>query len=122
MPQMQKSLNTVWKGMVELLGVDLNGLDSSSAELTLYWRALAEMEEDYTVFVHLVAADGAPAGQVDRMPQGGAYPTSLWAAGEVIADQYQIPVMPDAVLPLSLRVGMYLPTTGEQLGEVVIPE
>lgn len=121
-PAMQESLNVAWKETVELLGYDLTGLDSSTVGLTLYWRALREMEEAYTVFTHLVAADGALAGQVDKMPQGGAYPTSLWAAGEVIADQYQIPVAPGVALPLSIKVGMYLPTTGEQLGEVVILE
>jgi hypothetical protein len=88
-------------------------------ELTLYWRALREMEADYTVFVHLLAADGSLVGQVDRMPQGGVYPTSLWAAGEVVPDRMQIPrvgAAPDGPL---FRVGMYLLASGEQLGEPI---
>jgi hypothetical protein len=118
-PEMQHTLDVMLGEELELLGYDVTALDSPIVELTLYWRALREMETDYTVFTHLLAADGALVGQVDSMPQEGTYPTSVWAAGEVVADRYQIPVAPGAALPVSLRVGMYLPATGEQLGEAV---
>ena len=121
-PEMQNSLNMSLGDRVELLGYDVSGLDGPSIGLTLYWRTLEQMEKDYTVFVHLLAPDGALAGQADAMPREGTYPTSLWAAGEVITDQYQIPVTAGATLPLSLKVGIYLPTTGEQLGEVTLLE
>jgi hypothetical protein len=122
MPELQYPLDVALGETVELLGYDLTGLDGPTVGLTLYWRTLQEMEIDYTVFTHLVAADGTLVGQADSMPRGGAYPTSLWAVGEVVSDQYQIPVSPGAALPLSLRVGMYLPLTGEQLGEAVVLE
>jgi len=63
--------------------------------LTLYWRALTEMDEPYTVFTHLLAPDGSMAGQWDSHPVGGAYPTDLWLAGEVVTDVREIPVRAD---------------------------
>ena len=121
-PEMENTLHLPLGGRVELLGYDLSGLDGPAVGLTLYWRTLQEMEKNYTIFVHLLGPDGTLFGQADAMPQGGAYPTSLWARGEVITDHYQIPVTAGATLPLSLKVGIYLPSTGEQLGEVTLLE
>jgi hypothetical protein len=96
---------------VELLGYDL---DQSTVQpggvvsCTLYWRGLQEMEQNYTVFTHLTAADGTTWGQWDNEPQRGQLPTTRWIPGQVIADPYQIPVSPDAPAgPLTLQVGMY---------------
>lgn len=120
LPEMQHSVAAMLGEHVELLGYDATGLDSPTARITLYWRALREMERDLTVYVHLLAADGSMAGQSDSMPQGGAYATSMWAAGEVVTDHHEIAVPQDAARPLSLEVGMYLPVTGEGLGEPII--
>jgi hypothetical protein len=120
LPEMAHTLEAELGEAVALLGYDVTGLDGPVVGLTLYWRSTREIDTDYTVFVHVLAADGRLVGQADSMPQGGTYPTSLWAAGEVIADPYQIPVAPGAPLPWSFRVGMYLPTTGEGLGEAVL--
>jgi hypothetical protein len=77
------------------------------------------VEQDYTVYVHALGAGGDLLGQVDRQPQAGAYPTSIWAPGEVVADSLQVPVAdPRAVA--SLRIGLYRLETGDSLGEVVI--
>ena len=84
--------------------------------LTLYWRALTEMDESYTVFTHLLAPDGSMTGQRDNPPVGGTYPTSLWLAGEVVADVYVIPVRADgAPGEHRLEVGMYIAETGTRL-------
>lgn len=119
-PTMHHTLDVPFGNEVELLGYDLDGLDETEAALTLYWRCQQEMEQDYTVFVHLLDAGGALVGQADTQPQQGEYPTSLWAPGEIIADRYRIPVPPDPAKPPSLKVGMYLPLTGDRLGEAVL--
>jgi 4-amino-4-deoxy-L-arabinose transferase-like glycosyltransferase len=107
---------------VELLGYDLSAESVASGDtfaLTLYWRALAEMDESYTVFTHLVAPDGAMAGQQDNAPAGGSYPTDLWLSGEVVVDVYEIPVTADAVPgEYVLEVGMYVAETGARLSVV----
>lgn len=119
-PNMQNPADALLGEAVELLGYDLTKLDDQTAEFTLYWRPAAEIEIDYTVFAHLWAADGSLVGQVDNAPQNGNYPTSWWAAGEVIKDTYHIPIAHGARLPLSLEVGMYLPLTGDYLGATTI--
>jgi hypothetical protein len=95
-------------------------------EVTLTWQALAPIEDDYTVFLHVLdAADGID-GQVDAWPVQGTYPTSQWSAGEIITDPYRIPIAPDAAPGVyRLEVGWYLLGTMRRLnvlsagGEVV---
>ncbi len=84
--------------------------------LTLYWRALTEMDESYTVFTHLLAPDGSMAGQRDAVPVDGTYPTDLWLTDEVVADTYEIPIRADAPPgEHRLEVGMYVAETGARL-------
>jgi len=118
-PPISHPLSATLGSRLQLLGYDLSGdiaQPGDALTLTLYWRALAEMGEDYNVFTHLLAADGAVAGQQDNPPVGGTYPTSLWLAGEVVTDVYVIPVRADAAPgPHRLEVGMYVAETGVRL-------
>jgi 4-amino-4-deoxy-L-arabinose transferase-like glycosyltransferase len=104
---------------VTLWGYDLEAQDAragSKVRVVLYWRAEREMEEDYTVFVHLVDGEGGIWGQQDNEPEGGFYRTSFWNPGEVVSDQYEFVVAADAP-PADYRVevGMYLLDTGQRL-------
>ncbi|MCL4465697.1 MAG: hypothetical protein M1401_09850 [Chloroflexi bacterium] len=54
-------------------------------DTTLYWWAARPPTRDYTVFVQILA-DGKLVAQTDSPPRDGKYPTSLWQAGEVVAD------------------------------------
>ncbi|MGB5932381.1 MAG: hypothetical protein WBH57_04870, partial [Anaerolineae bacterium] len=84
--------------------------------LTLYWQALAQMEADYTVFIHLVDEVGQTVAQHDGEPLLGFYPTSFWDDGEVVRDEYEVHVHPSAPGgEYELVVGMYLLSTGERL-------
>jgi uncharacterized membrane protein len=85
-------------------------------ELILYWQALRKMETDYTVFVHVLGPDGQIWAQRDIAPDNGAYPTSRWRAGEMVADPARVALPPD--LPdgtLVVVVGMYSLDTGQRL-------
>ncbi len=62
--------------------------------LTLYWRAGQTADAPYSVFVHLLRADGSLAAQADAWPQQGAHPTNTWVEGEVIADPHPITALP----------------------------
>jgi hypothetical protein len=78
-------------------------------DVTIHWQGLADMSEDYTIFVHLLGPDGLSHGQVDVWPHDGTYPTSEWPIGEVIADTYRVPL--DAGAPpgaYRIEVGVYL--------------
>ena len=72
------------------------------------------MEEDYTVFVHMLDEDGQRVTQHDAWPQAGNFPTSLWVAGEYVADDY---AFVDDLAPgrYDILVGFYLASTGQRL-------
>jgi 4-amino-4-deoxy-L-arabinose transferase-like glycosyltransferase len=118
-PPISHPLTATLGGQVQLLGYDLSAETAAPGDtltLTLYWRALTEMDESYTVFTHLLAPDGSLTGQRDNPPAGGTYPTDLWLAGEVVADVYEIPIRADAAPGAHrLEVGMYVAETGARL-------
>lgn len=104
---------------IELIGYDLERAEfrpQSLVHLTLYWQALGEMDEDYTVFTHFVDDEGRVWAQRDSYPLNGDYPTSVWAVGEVVKDAYEIS-LPSNIAPgeYEIEVGFYLPSTGERL-------
>ena len=106
-------------GVVELVGYSLAPAEAAPGEslhLTLIWRCLAQMEERYTVFTHLLDAGGQVRGQQDNPPVHGTYPTALWVPGEVVVDEYEIEVAADAP-PGSyvIEAGMYDPETMARL-------
>jgi hypothetical protein len=101
-------------GQIQLLGYDVQ--TQKTATVTLHWRCLQPPAADYTVFVHLLDANGETIAQHDSQPQGGAYPTSICDAGEVVVDLHPLSLPPD--LPAGkyrLRVGLYRPETGKRL-------
>ncbi len=69
--------------------------------LTLFWQSKAHVDKDYTVFVHLLDAQGNVRAQLDSMPRAGAYPTSVWDPGELVRDDYML------ALPIDLAAGEY---------------
>jgi len=87
--------------------------------LTLYWKALAEMDTLYTVFVHILDAENKIRGQRDSLPGNGALPTTGWLPGEIIVDQYEVPIQPD-VPPGQhvIEIGMYQAETGQRLSVI----
>jgi hypothetical protein len=84
--------------------------------LALYWQARQRMTVSYTVFTHLLGKDGAIWGQRDNIPVKGTYPTTGWREGEVITDEYELPVKSDTPpSEYQIEVGMYDATTGQRL-------
>jgi hypothetical protein len=85
--------------------------------VTLYWQPLAEMEQDYNVFIHVLGRDRQVIAQEDTYPGMGSYPTSLWQVGGVIEDTYGMYVLPESEAPSRFRVevGVYDRSTGEVL-------
>ncbi len=103
---------------VRLLGYNVESgfRPGDEIHLTLFWQALAEMDESYTVFTHLVDDGGKLWGQKDNEPVDGFYPITEWEAGEMVRDQYDVPIAPGAPpSEYQLVVGMYLADTGRRL-------
>jgi hypothetical protein len=104
---------------VALLGHD--GLPASvepgqEVQMVLYWQAVAPLDEDYTVFVHLIDQNGVAVSQHDGQPMQGFYPTSRWDVGDNVRDEFDVTV-DESVPPGQYRwvAGMYLLSTGERL-------
>jgi hypothetical protein len=87
---------------IALLGYDLDGTSFEPGEwldLTLYWRALAQPPDHYTLAIQLVSAvPGETAAPINfnTWTGGGNYPTGVWHPGDVIADRYRLRI-PDGV-------------------------
>ena len=82
----------------------------------LVWRAETETPTDYRVFVHLVDATGAIVAQSDAAPAEWTRLTTGWLPGEYVLDTHTLTLpatLPQG--PLSLRVGLYDPDTGQRL-------
>jgi 4-amino-4-deoxy-L-arabinose transferase-like glycosyltransferase len=118
-PQVQYPVGVDLGGVVQLIGYDLPRQTVAPGEafpITLYWRSLNETGMSYTVFVHVVGPDGVIRGQWDSVPGGGTLPTPGWLKGEVITDEYRVPMAKDAPpWQYTIRVGLYDPRTGKRL-------
>jgi hypothetical protein len=103
-------------GKVALIGYELTSrVDRETGlDLRLYWQALSDLDEDYTVFVHWLDEEGRILAQQDNQPRNGSYPTGLWNEGEIVEDLYHLTIPADRS-PVCLAVGMYRLETLERL-------
>jgi hypothetical protein len=103
-------------GKVALIGYELTSpVDRETGlDLRLYWQALSDLDEDYTVFVHWLDEEGQILAQQDNQPRNGSYPTGLWDEGEIVEDFYHLSVPADRPSVL-LAIGMYRLDTLERL-------
>ncbi len=85
-------------------------------EVVPVWSSDGQIAASYTVFCHLLAADGTMVAQADGIPLVGHRPTTTWRAGEELVDSYLLP-LPEDVAPgrYELSLGMYLRETMERL-------
>lgn len=86
--------------------------------LTLYWQAMrSDVSVAYTVFVHLLAADGRLIGQHDAPPVAGQRPTTGWLSDEYIGDQHIITIHEESAYEgvATVAVGLYDPQTGARV-------
>ena len=99
---------------IKVLRTELKSLSPETLQLVVYWEALSEPKRDYSVAVHIVSTV-PPEGPDDILsqsdsqhPVGGWYPTSRWASGEVIRDEYIINVPAEPKFEAeALQLGMY---------------
>jgi hypothetical protein len=100
-----------FSGQTTLLGADCSTWDGAicraapgqTVTLTLYWRAEAAIEVNYTIFTHLLGADETVALNADHAP---AKPTQGWVKGEIITDVVNL------TLPADLPPGRYTVEVG----------
>jgi hypothetical protein len=86
-------------------------------DVTLYWLALQDMDQDYKVFVHLTDEHVTRlVSQSDRWPVYNFSPTTKWEPGEIVWDRHRIPIPPDEPPgAYQLDAGAYLLETMQNL-------
>ncbi|TEU12804.1 MAG: hypothetical protein E3J21_20180 [Anaerolineales bacterium] len=114
----EHSLGADLGGKVRLLGYNIESgfRPGDNIHLTLFWQCLEEIEQSYTVFIHLVDAGDGIVAQKDNPPVDGFYPTTKWEVGEIVRDQYDLVIPSDVPSgEYRLTMGMYLAETGARL-------
>ena len=98
-------------------GYDLDTTSTAKAiTITLYWQAMeGAAAANYTVFTHILAADGHLVGGHDGPPAGATRPTLGWLPGEIIADQHTMTFREPYTGQARIEVGLYDPTTMERI-------
>ncbi len=116
-PPLDVKSNARLGDVVTLLGAQLTTCDlaticnlqpGTTLTVTLVWRAEAEMEASYRVFLHLVGPDGSLVAQSDGVPANWTRPTTGWLPGEVVLDERVLAVPEEALAgEYKLWVGLY---------------
>ncbi len=106
LPELPRLTNLELVPNLELLGYGMRQHGEhweAWARLRLWWRAPRGLYEPLKVSARLLDAEGQEVAVVDAEPVAGAYPTTAWRPGELVADAYEIP------LPAGLPPGDYTP-------------
>lgn len=93
----------------------------TAIDLTLFWRGQRRLTTPYSVFVHLIDANGQLRQQIDTEPGAGTAPTPSWTPGITVTDRYEMAVPGD--LPpgsYQLRTGLY--PTGQPLNRLPVTD
>ncbi len=98
---------------IELIDYDMTSLSGDggdSIELTLYWRRLQAIEQDYVVFANIIDPQSLTKfADSNAMPVEWTRPTSSWQADEIIVDTHTLTISPDAPDGVyQLELGLYL--------------
>lgn len=119
-PPFDAPLGVEFPGVGALAGFSL-GADAAQVStraplpLTLVWQATHTPATAYTVFTHLLDAEGRLIAGHDAPPAGGARPTTGWLPGEYLVDAHALAFTDEAMGyagPAVLEVGLYDPISG----------
>jgi hypothetical protein len=120
-PPFEYPLGAAFEGVGVLAGFSLETDQITAGEplpLVLVWRATGTPDAAYTVFTHLLSADGRVIAQHDAAPAGGARPTTGWLPPEYVVDAHAL-VFNEAGAgytgPARIEVGLYDPATGARV-------
>ncbi len=84
--------------------------------VTLIWRADLTPSTDYTVFIHLLDANGQVIAQNDAPPAAGNRRTTDWLSGEYITDTHTLTFSRGGYQGMAtLEVGLYDPANGQRV-------
>jgi hypothetical protein len=109
-PLLGQRMDANFGGQLRLVGYTF---DAPADMLRIAWQASPRAWADYTVFLHIVDAQGNRVAGEDSPPP---VPTSQWERGEVVVDERLVP-MPEDLAPgrYHLEVGLYEAQTGQRV-------
>jgi hypothetical protein len=82
-----------------LLGYDYDRRQLSAGEklgITLYWKALRDVDADYVMRFRLVDADGQERAVHNKRPDSGKIPTNTWLDGQIVEGAHDLLIPADA--------------------------
>jgi len=116
---MPQQTTAVFDGQFALRAYEIQPLPRSRhLRVRLYWQSVAQPRANYSVFVHVLDAEGQTIAQHDAVPGAskGFLPLD-WAPEDIVADEWMVQMpSPSPGHRYRLRVGMYDYTTGQRLG------
>lgn len=106
-PNRARSATFAGQLRLDAFGLSADQLSAgSSLQVATRWQALAAPAANYTLFTHLLGADGSLVAQVDGQPQGGLRPTGSWPVGAQITERVALQ------LPRTMQPGSYAVQVG----------
>jgi 4-amino-4-deoxy-L-arabinose transferase-like glycosyltransferase len=88
-------LEANFNGKTALVGYELDrrvACPGETIHITLYWRALAPFERNYSVFVHVLGEDDQKWAWSGGWPVQDQAPTRTWQPGQIIEDPYELTI------------------------------
>jgi 4-amino-4-deoxy-L-arabinose transferase-like glycosyltransferase len=105
-------------GKVSLIGATYpeSIAPGKTLSLILYWQTLDTMQQNFSVFVHVLDEKGNRVAQLDLPPLAGTRPTTTWQPGEIVRDEYPL-TFPAELAPgiYQFSVGFYIAPNGSRL-------
>jgi hypothetical protein len=88
-----QQVNATFSNGMQLRRISVPAQVASGSEIpvVLEWTTPRQLDDDYTVFVHIVDSAGIRIGQHDGPPAEGAEPTSIWKPGTPRMDMHFVP-------------------------------
>jgi hypothetical protein len=107
-------------GKVEIVGATVQPgrvVPGEPARITVFFKVLQAIDEDYLIFVHVEDVDGKMERMnLDHKPANGLYPTTQWKPGETVKDEFSL-YLPAGISARSVVVwmGLWDPRTDARL-------
>jgi hypothetical protein len=103
---------------IALIGYDAPNMPVAAGqdfEVTVYWKALEQLEINYQVFVHMIDDSGQPVTQSDKLNPGD-FPSKWWPTDKYVLDTHRLQI-PEDLDPgrYRLSLGLWVASEGWRL-------
>ena len=110
LPANLRPVQAVFNDEIELVGYwssDALHSPGDLIEVTLAWRAISPIAEDYNLALNIHGREFEPVAKLDTWPGGGLLPTAAWEPGAIYLDTYPMLLREGARTPSLLRLDIF---------------